>query len=257
MNLRRDAAIRAVFVIAAVFAVPTAAFAQIKVIASGGFSAAYREALPEFERTAGVTVTTTSGGSQGSGPNTIGAQLRRGVAADVVIMSREGLNELIAEGKIVAGTDVNLAQTPIGMAVRAGAPKPDISTVDAFKQTLLRSKSVTFPNSTTGIYIATTLFPRLGIADALAAKTTSAGVAAVAKGDAEIAVQPVSELLHVQGVDFVGTLPADVQYISVFAAAVVTGSKEPEAAKKLIAFFASERAIPAIKNSGMEPTKPH
>jgi molybdate transport system substrate-binding protein len=257
MNLRRDAAIRAVFVIAAVFAVPTAAFAQIKVIASGGFSAAYREALPEFERTAGVTVTTTSGGSQGSGPNTIGAQLRRGVAADVVIMSREGLNELIAEGKIVAGTDVNLAQTPIGMAVRAGAPKPDISTVDAFKQTLLRSKSVTFPNSTTGIYIATKLFPRLGIADALAAKTTSAGVAAVAKGDAEIAVQPVSELLHVPGVDFVGTLPADVQYISVFAAAVVTGSKEPEAAKKLIAFFASERAMPAIKNSGMEPSRPH
>lgn len=257
MNLRRDAAIRAVFVIAAFLAVPAAAFAQLKVIASGGFSAAYREALPEFERTAGVTVTTTSGASQGSGPNTIGAQLRRGVDADVVIMSREGLNELIAEGRIVAGTDVNLAQTPIGMAVRAGAPKPDISTVDAFKQTLLRSKSITFPNSTTGIYMTTRLFPRLGIADALAAKTTSAGVAAVAKGDAEIAVQPVSELLHVPGVDFVGILPADTQYISVFAAAIVTGSKEPEAAKKLINFFASERAVPAIKNSGMEPTRPH
>src|SRR6266566_294804 len=128
MNLRRCVAIRSAFIIAAVFAVPTASFAQLKVIASGGFSAAYREALPEFERTAGVTVTTTSGASQGSGPNTIGAQLRRGVPADVVIMSREGLNELIAEGKIVARSDVDLAQTPLGLSVRAGAPKPDIST---------------------------------------------------------------------------------------------------------------------------------
>jgi molybdate transport system substrate-binding protein len=247
---------RIVFAIAAVLTMPAASFAQVKVITSGGFSAAFREALPEFERTAGVTVTTTSGASQGSAPNTIGAQLRRGVPADVVIMSREGLSDLIAEGRIVSGTDVDLAQTPLGVAVRAGAPKPDISTVDAFKQTLLRAKSVTFASSTTGIYLTTTLFPRLGIADALAAKSTTAAVAAVVSGEAELAIQPVSELLHVPGVDFVGTIPAEVQYVSVFAAAVVFGSKEVEASRRLIAFLASEHAAMAIKKSGMELSRP-
>ena len=256
MNKRRHASIRAVIVIAALFALPTASFAQVKVIISGGFSAAYRELLPEFERTSGMTVTTSSGGSQGDGPNTIGAQLRRGVLADVVIMNKAGLGELMAEGRIVAGTNVDLAQTSLGMAVRAGAPKPDISTVDAFKQTLLRAKSVTFDSSTTGIYLTTTLFPRLGIAEQMAEKSTTMGVAAVARGDAEIAVQPVSEILPVRGVDFVGTIPVDVQYVAVFSAAVVAGSKEIEASKRLIAFLASEGATAAIRKNGMEPSRP-
>ncbi len=112
---------------------------------SGGFAAAYQEILPEFEKATGITVTTPRGQSQGNGPNAIGAQLRRGVPADVVIMSKEGLEQLIAEGRIAAGTAVDLARTPLGVAVRAGAPKPDISTVDAFKRTLLRAKSITFP----------------------------------------------------------------------------------------------------------------
>jgi molybdate transport system substrate-binding protein len=255
MNERWHAYIRVVSVIAVVFALPTVSFAQVKVIISGGFSAAYRELLPEFERTSCITVTTTTGGSQGNGPNTIGAQLRRGGPADVVIMNRAGLDELIAEGKIVAGTDVDLAQTYLGVAVRAGASKPNISTVEAFKQTLLRAKSVTFDGSTTGIYLTTKLFPRLGIADEMARKSTTAGVTAVASGDAEIAVQPVSELLPERGVDFVGTVPAEVQYVAVFAAAVVAGSKEPEASKRLIAFLASGSARTAIKNIGMEPPK--
>jgi molybdate transport system substrate-binding protein len=127
--------------------------------------------------------------------------------------------------------------------------------VDAFKQTMLRAKSVTFPGSTTGIYLVTKLFPQLGIAGEMAAKVTNTGVAAVAKGDAEIAVQPMSELLHAPGVDFVGTIPAEIQYVSVFAAAMVTGSKEPEASKRLIAFLASENATVAIKKSGMEPSR--
>jgi molybdate transport system substrate-binding protein len=235
--------------------VPSAAFAQLNVITSGGFSAAYREALPEFERTTGITVTTTTGASQGSGPNTIGAQLRRGVPADVVIMSREGLDELIAEGRTHPGTATNLAMTPLGMAVRAGAPKPDIGTVDAFKQTLLRAKSITFASSTTGIYLTTMLFPRLGIASEMAAKSTTAAVAAVARGEAELAIQPVSELLHVAGTEFVGPVPKDVQYISVFAAAVVAGTKELEKAERLIAFLNSDSAAAAIKKTGMEPVK--
>ena len=246
---------RAAFVIAAVVALPTASFAQVRVIISGGFSAVYRELLPELERTSGITVTTGSGGSQGDGPNTIGAQLRRGVLADVVIMNKAGLGELIAEGRIAAGTNVDLARTYLGMAVRAGAPKPDISTVDAFKQTLLRAKSVTFDSSTTGIYLTTNLFPRLGIAEEMARKSTTSGVAAVARGDAEIAVQPISEILPVRGVDLVGTIPAEVQYVAVFAAAVVAGSKEMEASNRLIAFLASEAATAAMKKNGMEAAR--
>src|ERR671927_1759012 len=104
---------------------PVAATAQVKVIISGGFSGAYEQLLPEFERASGIKVTTGSGASQGTGPQTIGAQLARGVPADVVILSREGLTELIAAGRIAPGTDVDLAQVPLGVAVRANAPKPD------------------------------------------------------------------------------------------------------------------------------------
>ena len=237
--------------------------AQLNVITSGGFAAPLQVLQPEFEKSTGINVTVTRGASQGSGPDTIGAQLRRGVAADVVIMSREGLDDLIAEKKIVAGSDVNLGQTPLGMAVRAGAPKPDIRTVEAFKQTMLRAKSVTFPGSTTGIYMVKKLFLQLGIASEMAPKTTSTGVAAVAKGDAEIAVQPVSELLHVPGTEFVGTLPKEIQYVSVFSAAMVAGSNEAKAvpaardqvARKLLDFLTSEKAKAAIRASGMEPVK--
>jgi molybdate transport system substrate-binding protein len=241
--------------VAVVLALPAASLAQINVIMSGGFSAAYRDLLPQLQKAAGISINTTSGASQGNGPNTIGAQLRRGVPADVVIMSREGLDDLIREGRIVAGTDVDLAQTPLGMSVRTGAPKPDISTVDAFKKALLRASSVTFPMSTTGIYLTAKVFPQLGIAKEMAGKVTATGVTAVAKGDAEIAVQPVSELLHAAGVDFVGTIPGEIQFVSVFSAAIVTGSKEPEASKRLIAFLRSESAQASIKNSGMEPLK--
>jgi len=249
------APLRWILALLVLFAWPAASFAQVKVITSGGFSAAFQELQPMFEKLSGITVTTARGASQGSGPNTIGAQLRRGVPADVVIMSREGLDDLMKEGRIVSKSDVDLAQTPLGMSVRAGAPKPDISSVEAFKQALLRAKSITFPNSTTGIYMTAKMFPQLGIASAISGKITSTGVAAVANGESEMAIQPVSELLHVPGVDFVGTIPAEIQYISVFSAALVASSKEPAASKRLIAFLASEDAKTAIKKSGMESTK--
>ncbi len=242
-----------VFVIAAALALPAESFAQLNVITSGGFAAAFQQIVPPFEKSTGIKVTIARGASQGRGPNTIGAQLRRGVPADVVIMSKEGLNDLMAAGKIVPGTAVDLAQTPLGVAVRAGASKPDISTVEDFKQTLLRAKSITFPASTTGIYMTAKLFPQLGIAEELAGKITNTGVAAVAKGDAEIAIQPVSELLHAPGADFVGTIPKQIQYISIFSAAIVAGGKQAEASYRLIAFLKSQPAAKAIRDSGMEP----
>jgi molybdate transport system substrate-binding protein len=236
---------------------PESALAQVKVMTSGGFAAPLREMLPEFEKSSGISVAVILGKSQGAGPDTISAQLGRGVTADIVIMSREGLNDLVSANKIAPHSDIDLAKTPLGLAVRAGAPKPDISTVEAFKTALLHARSVTYPSSTTGIYMATKLFPRLGIADAVIPKSSNAGIAAVAKGDAEIAIQPVSELLHVPGTDFVATLPKEIQYISVFSAARVAGSGRKGEAEKLMTFLGSAKAKDAIRNSGMEPLPSH
>jgi molybdate transport system substrate-binding protein len=255
MNQHRQSLATSLLGIAAILALPSPSFAQLKVIMSGGFVAVLQEILPEFEKTTGLTVTTARGPSQGKGPNTIGAQLRRGVPADVVILAREGLDELIAEGRIAPNTGVDIAQTPLGVAVRAGAAKPDISTVEAFKQALLRAKSINFPSSTTGIYLIDKLFPRLGVARELSGKIKDSGIAALVNGESEIAVQPVSELLHMPGVDFVGPVPAEIQYLSVFSAAISAGAKDPQPGRRLIAFLTSETAKAAIRNHGMEPAR--
>jgi molybdate transport system substrate-binding protein len=230
--------------------------AQLNVLISGGFAGAYEQLLPEFQRMSGIQVTTGSGASQGSGPQTIAAQLGRGVAADVVILSREGLNELIAAKKIALGTDVDLARVPLGVAVRAGTTKPDVSTVEGFKQAMLKAKTIAMPGSTGGIWLMTDVFPRLGIAEKINVKLTPRGTGAigmVAAGEADITVLPVSEILHAAGVDFVGTIAPEIQLTQVFSAAVVAGSREIEAPKRLIEFLASARASETIRKSGMEP----
>jgi molybdate transport system substrate-binding protein len=228
----------------------------VNVLISGGFSGAYEQLLPEFERTSGIKVTTGSGASQGTGPQTIAAQLARGVPANVVILSREGLSDLIAEKRIVAGTDVDLARVPLGVAVRAGIPKPDVSTVEAFKQLLLKAKTVAVPGSTSGIWLKTDLFPRLGIAEQVNIKMTPRGTDAtrmVAAGGADLAVMPVSEIVHAAGVEFAGAIAPEIQFVQTFSAAAVAGSGEIEASKRLIEFFSSARASEAIRKSGMEP----
>jgi molybdate transport system substrate-binding protein len=231
---------------------PGAAPAQLKVMTSGGFARPLAALLPEFEKASGISVAVTQGPSQGPGPTTIGAQLARGVPADLVILSREGLNDLIAQGRIVAGSDIDLAKTPIGVAVQAGAARPDISTVAAFRQALLNAKSITYPASTTGIYMATRLFPQMGIAEALKPKSSNVGVVAVGRGEVEMAIQPVSELLHQPGTDYVGAIPAEIQYISVFSTAAVKGGNEADA-RRLIEFIKSGKADAAMKDSGLEP----
>lgn len=241
------------FAAVAAVSFPAASFAEVKVILSNGFGAAYREALPEFEKSSGIKVTTATGASQGNGPNTIGAQLRRGESADVVIMNKAGLDDLMAEGKIAAGTNVDLARTLLAVAIRSGTPKPDVSTVDAFKKTLLGARSVSVDASTSGIYLTTKAFPRLGIASEMAGKTIKEGARGVADGKADIAVMLVSEILPVKGVEVAAPVPAEIQDASVFSAAVVKGAKEAEAAKHLIDFLASERASAPIRHSGMEP----
>jgi molybdate transport system substrate-binding protein len=235
---------------------PVASEAQLNVLISGGFSGAYEKLLPEFEQTSGIKVTTGSAASQGIGPQTIAAQLARGVPANVIILSREGLTDLIAAKKVVAGTDVDLARVPLGVAVRAGIPKPDVSTVEAFKQVLLKANAVAIPGSTSGIWLRTDLFPRLGIADKINVKVTARGKEAtgmVAAGDADLAVLPVSEIVHSPGVDFAGSIAPEIQFVQTFSAAVVAGSGEIEGARRLIEFLASARASDAIRKSGMEP----
>jgi molybdate transport system substrate-binding protein len=255
MNNRLCAAARITLAVLIVLTLPAASYAQLKVIMSGGFSAAYKAVIPEFEKTSGITVTTTSGASMGDGPNTIPNQVRRGVPADIIILSREGLTDLIKEKRTIPGTDTDLARSLQGMIVKAGAPKPDISTVDAFKQTLLRAKGIAATSSTGGVYLSTVLIQKLGIADQVKDKISFAAAASVARGENEIGIQQVSELLGVPGVDYVGTLPDGVQLVTTYAAAIVDGSKEIENAKKLIAFLTSTAAAPAIKKSGMEPAK--
>ena len=235
---------------------PQGASAQMKVLISGGFSGAYEKLLPEFEQASGIKVTTGSGASQGDGPQTIGAQLARGDKADVVIMSREGLDGLIAAKRIAAGSDVDLATVGVGAAVRAGAAKPDVSTVDAVKQTLLKARVVAIPASTSGIWLVKELFPRLGIADMINVKVTPRGTGAtamVAGGEADLGVLPVSEILHASGVELAGIFPAEIQFIQTFSAAVVADADEAQAGKRLIEFLSSARAAEAIKGAGLEP----
>lgn len=229
---------------------------QLNVIISGGFSGAYEKLLPEFERATGIRVATGSGASQGAGPQTIAAQLARGVPADVVILSREGLDDLIAANRIVAGTDRDLAKVPLGVAVRVGTPKPDVSTVQAFKRLILEAKTVAVPASTSGIWLTEQLFPRLGIAGKLDVKKTPRGsdaAAMVAAGGAALAVMPDSEIIVAPGVVFAGSLAPEIQFVQTFSAAVVAGSKQMDASRRLIEHLASAHAAAAIRNSGMQP----
>jgi molybdate transport system substrate-binding protein len=229
---------------------------QLKVIISGGFSGAYEQLVPEFERASGIRVTTGSGASQGTGPQTIGAQLASGAAFDVVILSREGLTDLIAAKRIAAGSDVDLARVPLGAAVRAGATKPDVSTVEAFKRAATGARLVAVPGSTSGLWLRDELFPKLGIADKVKFKMTPRGsgaTAMVASGEADLAVLPVSEILHATGVDYVGALPQEIQFDQTFSAAIVAGSKEVASAKRLIDFLTSARAASVVGKAGMAP----
>jgi len=230
--------------------------AQLNVLISGGFARAYEQLLPEFQRMSGIKVTTGSGASQGSGPQTIAAQLGRGVAADVVILSREGLNELIAANRIALGTDVDLARVGLGVAVRAGTTKRDVTTVEGFKQALLEAKTVAIPGSTSGIWLVHDLFPRLGIVEKINIKLAPRGTDAtgmVAGGDVDLAILPVSEILHAAGVAFAGPIAPAIQFLQVFSAAVVAGSGEIDGSKRLIEFLGSGRASETIRKSGMEP----
>jgi molybdate transport system substrate-binding protein len=249
--------LRSVALVAAFLLTAAAARAdEIRVMTSGAMSAALRELTPAFERASGSTLVIVSGGSVAGAPDSIPDRLQRGERADVVLMAAEGIDALMKSGQIAAGSRVDLARSSIGLAVRAGAPKPDISTVDALRRALLQAASVAYSSSVSGVYISAELFPRLGIAREMQAKGRKIEVepvaAVVARGEAEIGFQQISELRPVSGIEVVGPLPAEVQRVTVFSAAAATGSANPAGGRALIAFLASPAAAAAIARSGMD-----
>jgi molybdate transport system substrate-binding protein len=249
----------ALLVASTLLLVGTVSANEIRVMTSGAFAAAYLELIPQLERvTEGKIVTAAT--SMGTGADSIPSRLQRGEVVDVVIVAEAALDQLIEDGWVVADSRVDLARSGIGMAVRAGAHKPDVSSVEALRLTLLEAKSIAYSASVSGLYLSTELFQRLGIADQVMGKSRRIERervgAVVARGEAEIGFQQISELLPVPGLDYVGPLPPEVQRVTVFSAGVTAGSKNPDAARALIRFLSSPDAAGTVTKSGLEPIVP-
>ena len=235
--------------------------ADVHVMISAGFFQAYSVLAPAFERASGHRLVTTRGPSLGDSPEAIPTRMKRGEPTDVVIMVGASIDDLSRQGLVNASSKVNLARSEIGMVVRAGAAKPDIGSVEAFKRTLLEAKSIAYSDSGSGIYLSTTLFAKLGVADQVAGKSrkvrgppSGESVAAVvARGEVEIGFQQVSELIHVSGVTFVGAIPAELQPGFSFAGAITSAARQPDAALALLRFLASPEAASTIVKAGLTP----
>ena len=235
--------------------------AEVKVMISAGFHGVYAELAPAFERSTGHKLVTVRGPSMGDSPEAIPTRLARGELADVAIMDGGAAEELVKRGVARAEGKTLLALSQIGMVVKEGAPKPDISTVDAFRNTLLGAKSIAYSDSGSGTYLSTKLFAKLGVADQVAGKSRKVRgppsgepvAAVVARGESEIGFQQVSELIHVKGVTYVGTIPAELQPGHSFAGVILHAAREPEAASALLRFLSSPEAAPVMTKAGLTP----
>ena len=234
--------------------------AEIKVLSAGAMRPVMEDLGPKFERASGHKLAITFA--------TIGAVVKRvqnGETADVVIISRQGIESFVKDGKAVAGNVTVVARSGMGVAVRKGAPKPDVSSPDTLKRTLLAAKLITYNDpasgSADGIHFAKVL-DRLGIANEMKSKTvfpnfpkTTVGVL-VANGEAEIGVHQIQQLISVAGIEIVGPLPGDLQDTIVFSAAIMAGAADAEASKALVNFLRTPEAAAVIKAKGMEPGTP-
>jgi molybdate transport system substrate-binding protein len=238
--------------------------ADVRVMISAGFFGVYSELAPAFERTSGHRLITTRGPSMGDSPEAIPTRLARGEIADVVILDGAAADDLARRGLVRGESKVEFARSLVGMVVRAGAEKPDIGTVDAFRATLLAAKSIAYSDSGSGTFLSMTLFPKMGVADQIAARSRKIRgppsgepvAAVVARGDAEIGFQQVSELIHVPGVTFVGPIPAELQPGFSFAGALTRSAQQPEAATALIAFLASPDVAAVLVKAGLSAPPP-
>lgn len=255
---RRQAFLVAFALLAACVGRPIAA-AELHVMTSGAFSESLKELAPMFERASGHRVVLAFGASLGGAADSIPARLDRGEPADVVILARPALDALAAKGQVKAGSQADVVLSLMGLVVRAGEPRPDISTLEAFRRALLEAKSIAYSASASGTYLSTELFPRLGVWDAIRDKSkriVSERVArVVARGEAELGFQQVSELITIPGVDYVGPLPPGAQKATAFSAGIGANAKEPEAARALVDFLRSSAAEPVIRRNGLEPAR--
>jgi molybdate transport system substrate-binding protein len=230
--------------------------AEVKVIAGAAFSPVLKEFGPQFERTTGHKLVIQYGIL-----GTIKRQIEGGEEFDLAIIGPTLLDNLAKQGKIAAGTRTEIARVGMAVAARAGAPKPDISSVDAFKRALLNAKSVAYaPEGDTGVHLAKVL-DRLGIAEQMKAKTKPQQTVervpqAVAAGEAELGFAPSTVLLSVGGVELVGPFPPELQSYIVFTTGVGAAAKQPDAAKALIRYLTSPDAAAVIKAKGLEPATP-
>jgi molybdate transport system substrate-binding protein len=241
---------------------PLAAFAaDVRVMISAGFYHVYAELGPAFERASGHHLITTRGPSMGDSPEAIPARLARGEAAEVVILDGSAADRLAERGLLRDDSKVTLARSLIGMVVRHGATKPDIGSVEAFRNTLLAARSIVYSDSGSGTYLSTQLFAKLGIADSVLPKSRKVRgppsgepvAAVVGRGEAEIGFQQVSELMHVDGVDYAGTIPAELQPGFTFAGVITRSAQDVEAGAALLHFLNSAEAAPVITKAGLSP----
>src|SRR3954449_857075 len=261
--MKPTSTVRLLFVIgaAALLMMGRASAADVRVMISAGFYGVYSELGPAFERASGHHLVTTRGPSMGDSPEAIPARLARGEAADVVILDGGAADELGKRGLLRADSKVEFARSLIGMVVRSGAAKPDIGSVEAFRSTLLAATSIAYSDSGSGTYLSTRLFAKLGVSDQIAAKSRKVRgppsgepvAAVVARCEAEIGFQQVSELIHAPGISFVGTIPPELQPGFAFAGALTATVQQPEAAAALIRFLASSDAAPVIAKAGLMP----
>jgi len=237
---------------AALLLASAAGAAEIKVLSTQATEEAYKELVPQFEKASGHKVTTVFTGTLGAMK-----RLSDGEAYDLLIMSRQSIDELAQSGKVVAGSRTDIAKSGVGVAVGKGKPKPDISTVDALKKSLLAAKSIGYSTGPSGIYVVT-MFQKMGIADEIKTKLkrTPTGVfvgSTIASGEAEIGFQQVSELSFFPGIDYVGPIPAEVQLITIFSAGIPAGTKQADAAKALVSFITAPAAAVIFKKHALDP----
>jgi len=227
------------------------AMSTVKILSGGAMKSLMVDVVPLFERTNG-----TKAEIRFALTSVLKKEIEDGAAFDIALLPRPELDALVEAGKIAAGTQTDITRSAVGLAVRAGAPKPDIGTVEAFKRTLLAAKSVGYSDGPSGAYIAN-LFERLGIADAVKRKEKlkQGGYVAdyVESGEAELGIHQISEILPHAGVALVGPLPKEIQSYTVYAAGIGTGTQNGDAAKALIASLVGPSAQVLFKSKGMEP----
>lgn len=234
----------------------TAQAEELKVMTSGGFTAAYKALGPEYAAASGDTLNTILGPSMGKAPEAIPNRLDRGEHADVVIMVGYALDDLIKQGKVNPASRVELADSRIGMVVRQGAAKPSIGTDAELKDALLKARSVAYSDSASGVYIEKQLFKKLGIEQQLVPKSKMIEripvASVVAKGDYELGFQQVAELLPIPGVTFVAKIPEDVQSVTRYAAGIPVNAEHPKQARALLDYLASPKAQKAVQATGLD-----